>query len=383
MTVGWCSVQGTDAHAGDVRFSDCSRREASDLCIHMLFVLIKALKLRAETPLAWQLGLVDRELEGILGPPDETCGSNRAKKCSNGVPIVRKPLLQEDPCPICYEDMQKSGLRELVFCRRGCGGNVHGRCMRIWVTHQRRNDQDLSCPLCRAEWGEFLWTPPSRRGRPTRELKKPSITCSECKCFSITGQKDVCKSVGTAPDTSRKIAACRPRCSSAPWRIEAGNGDKSTRGCSGRRGTHCVHRTVVKIQSVEDDVLMNGVQGSHTHSSDTTARQTGAGGPTKLDAEGQSTIKNAGGHVNNTGQGLSPGAATSVHTSHGPHKPTQLPSSRSFAIPPRHCKTRGMYSPNYARGEQKLGAVAGSGEGGVDALDKFISARACKVLTPQ
>lgn len=37
--------------------------------------------------------------------------------------------LQEDPCPICYEDLVDADLDALVWCRFGCGRNVHGKCM--------------------------------------------------------------------------------------------------------------------------------------------------------------------------------------------------------------------------------------------------------------
>lgn len=42
---------------------------------------------------------------------------------------VHVVALQEEPCPICYEDMAGQDIDLLVWCHGGCGRNVHGRCM--------------------------------------------------------------------------------------------------------------------------------------------------------------------------------------------------------------------------------------------------------------
>ncbi|GFH25055.1 uncharacterized protein HaLaN_22951 [Haematococcus lacustris] len=54
----------------------------------------------------------------------------------------------------------------MVWCRYGCGSNVHGKCMNIWAEHQTKAlGKELSCPLCRTAWGEFSWRapPPPRK----------------------------------------------------------------------------------------------------------------------------------------------------------------------------------------------------------------------------
>lgn len=41
---------------------------------------------------------------------------------------------------------------------------------RVWAEHQTRTlGKELSCPLCRAEWGEFKWRPPPAPRRKRRE----------------------------------------------------------------------------------------------------------------------------------------------------------------------------------------------------------------------
>lgn len=50
--------------------------------------------------------------------------------------------MQEEPCSICYGDMagssQKGRAGELVWCKQGCGHNVHARCLHVWAKHQVR-----------------------------------------------------------------------------------------------------------------------------------------------------------------------------------------------------------------------------------------------------
>ncbi len=53
--------------------------------------------------------------------PDGAHVSSWLPACCRGV--------QEEPCPICYEDMVGQDLDNLVWCRYGCGRNVHGKCM--------------------------------------------------------------------------------------------------------------------------------------------------------------------------------------------------------------------------------------------------------------
>ena len=44
--------------------------------------------------------------------------------------VKRRSLDDEEPCPICYEDMASADPDALVWCKHGCGRNIHGKCMR-------------------------------------------------------------------------------------------------------------------------------------------------------------------------------------------------------------------------------------------------------------
>ncbi|GMH33476.1 hypothetical protein BSKO_01310 [Bryopsis sp. KO-2023] len=125
------------------------------------------------------------ELESVLSCSILGDKTKTRKKASNknSEKMVRKPLDEEDPCPICYEDMQQCSLKQLVFCRNGCGRNVHGRCLRIWSEHQRSKGAELSCPLCRVGWGSFNWVPPpdANRKPKNKTLSRKSTHCSACK----------------------------------------------------------------------------------------------------------------------------------------------------------------------------------------------------------
>ncbi|KAL6750982.1 hypothetical protein V8C86DRAFT_2793293 [Haematococcus lacustris] len=150
----------------------------AELCLHLLFVLVKVLRVPASNPLVWQLSLTDRELEEVLRCgllPDRPAHDERpvgrskttgSQAGSTPGQVKRKELDEEEPCPICYEDMAGLAPEFMVWCRYGCGSNVHGKCMNIWAEHQTKAlGKELSCPLCRAAWGEFSWRapPPPRK----------------------------------------------------------------------------------------------------------------------------------------------------------------------------------------------------------------------------
>lgn len=48
----------------------------------------------------------------------------------------------EGDCVICQES-----LKQLVWCRNGCGTNLHQTCATQWL-----ETGNATCPVCRAEW---------------------------------------------------------------------------------------------------------------------------------------------------------------------------------------------------------------------------------------
>ncbi len=66
---------------------------------------------------------------------------------------VARKLLQDSPCPVCFEDFAGQRVRT-AYCKFGCGANVHAACMDAWKNKRNRdhNRGPLTCVLCRAPW---------------------------------------------------------------------------------------------------------------------------------------------------------------------------------------------------------------------------------------
>ena len=61
-------------------------------------------------------------------------------------------LEADESCCVCYEEMADAD--NLSYCKFGCGRNLHTECMERWVKHKVQNAQEVSCPLCRTDWGK-------------------------------------------------------------------------------------------------------------------------------------------------------------------------------------------------------------------------------------
>ncbi|GLC40238.1 hypothetical protein PLESTB_001310400 [Pleodorina starrii] len=173
-----------------------------ELCLHILFVMVKVLRVPVGNPLLWQLSLSDRELEEVLRcsmqperPPQEAAKAKPAADKTLAGQVKRREIEEEDPCPICYEDLAGQDLDNLVWCRFGCGRNVHGKCMGVWMEHQVQSlGKELTCPLCRSDWGEFKWRPPppKRKGRAERRDVHYGAHCGACKQAPLLGKRFRC-----------------------------------------------------------------------------------------------------------------------------------------------------------------------------------------------
>jgi hypothetical protein len=54
-------------------------------------------------------------------------------------------------CPICCDELVSKGTKEeLVYCKSGCGNNLHKSCFKQWAATKR--GQSVTCPYCRQIW---------------------------------------------------------------------------------------------------------------------------------------------------------------------------------------------------------------------------------------
>ena len=188
----------TDVHVPDfVGSRSGSSRAGSHVCKHLMRVYMRVLGVSRDDPALCQVALLQSELAAMLSRPSAAqratlaaASAREAYLCAAGLPRgseedapapVRRrptrriprvpdgkiandaddvPIAEEDDeepkCPVCFEDVEDAADRaagsldpsSVWWCRGGCGGNVHARCMRMWI----QKSGSSTCPLCRAPW---------------------------------------------------------------------------------------------------------------------------------------------------------------------------------------------------------------------------------------
>lgn len=195
----YCSCGGVDA-------------EHSVLCVHVLFVMVKVLRVPAENPMVWQLSLVDGELESVLAfrytmSRREHKRHDYLRRRSGGAGCATIPpqaqqddgLIplgcaddSDDVCPVCLDEL-RGGL--LTYCVKSCGRLCHVRCM---LEYARHHNGCVKCPLCRENWGgeevvaalRRRLSDEPRRGKPGSETHL--VRCSHCRARPIVGERFRC-----------------------------------------------------------------------------------------------------------------------------------------------------------------------------------------------
>ena len=102
---------------------------------------------------AWLLQLSGEDAHLLTQP------SLAPRPSSGGGGVARRPLEDDECCPVCFEPMEEAEAARpgvLLWCRGSCGRSLHGACLRVWARHQcHAEDAALTCPMCRAPWGEL------------------------------------------------------------------------------------------------------------------------------------------------------------------------------------------------------------------------------------
>lgn len=103
----------------------------------------------------------------------------------------------------------------IIYCRYGCGNNVHVKCMKVWAEHQRSTGENIiKCPLCRVDFGSF-------------QVCKPgkgiifSIKWFAIEWFPCIIQWDVCKTWTSSPWTTPVDLLHGPLRGPSPWSTHA------------------------------------------------------------------------------------------------------------------------------------------------------------------
>lgn len=191
------------AQLGDPHRCSCPQA-GSELCDHLLFVLLRVLRLPPDNALSWQLGWTDAEVSAALTHnqrrerSQESARRRRsARKRGSGAAagddadggadgVSRHPLDPDEVCPICQEDMREADI--LVWCRVACGKSIHARCMRVWAQHQEGIGEEVTCPLCRKPWGERAAARIAREvGSRQPARRHQGVSCLACRARPVCG----------------------------------------------------------------------------------------------------------------------------------------------------------------------------------------------------
>ncbi|PRP75555.1 hypothetical protein PROFUN_09041 [Planoprotostelium fungivorum] len=168
-----------EVRIGNLQSCSCP---SPSICIHILFVMLKVYRLPPENPLTWQLSLVDDEIEKIVAGraraqrllvearPVPTEEVKEGKKEAE-VEVERREPLEDEVCPICLDDLAD---QDMGWCRY--------ECLNHYAQHALSTGTPIKCPLCRHNWGQFEFTPPSTlqsRGG-SRPVYTTNILCDHC-----------------------------------------------------------------------------------------------------------------------------------------------------------------------------------------------------------
>lgn len=102
----------------------------------------------------------EENINGIINKAEKTDKESENKKEKQ---IIQKPIDKEEECGICFESLlngnntssSSSSSSNIVWCRKGCGNNLHKSCLQRWSKAIAKSEgQYTNCPLCRAEWIE-------------------------------------------------------------------------------------------------------------------------------------------------------------------------------------------------------------------------------------
>ncbi|KAI8615832.1 hypothetical protein BC830DRAFT_256731 [Chytriomyces sp. MP71] len=139
----------------------------NDLCVHILWVMIKVFRVSLESDVLYQNSLVEREIAELMDSRrrrkilPESSDSTVSDIKQNEAPLLKghvrqRPIEDGDICPICMEDLDIN-IGAITYCKLSCGNNIHIKCMKILMDHQTKNMglENIKCPLCRKDFGKY------------------------------------------------------------------------------------------------------------------------------------------------------------------------------------------------------------------------------------
>eukprot|EP00850_Spirogloea_muscicola_P000770 SM000003S11015 [mRNA] locus=s3:290395:294938:- [translate_table: standard] len=148
----------------------CPDNARGNVCKHLLFVMLRVLKVPQDNPCIWQKALLADEVASLLLNNDSSAelaglrastgvleqfqalSGASTSAVSGAAPPSTAPRELEGDCPICYEPLANdSGQpKEPVVSCKVCGNNVHRDCFQHWKSS--KTAAGVTCIFCRAPW---------------------------------------------------------------------------------------------------------------------------------------------------------------------------------------------------------------------------------------
>ncbi|KAK3716946.1 hypothetical protein QZH41_014638 [Actinostola sp. cb2023] len=185
---------------GDLHSCTCSTfMKEKELCIHILWVLLKKFRVPTENAVVFQLSLVEREINevirGAFAQHRQPGNQYQNAHADNRDKLKQKDIAEDDVCPICQDELLTKSGEPLTYCKYGCGNSIHLKCMKVWAEHQRSTGEKImKCPLCRVDFGSFqelldeFHKSSKKKTRAERQDIHLGAMCHKCRFCPIAGK---------------------------------------------------------------------------------------------------------------------------------------------------------------------------------------------------
>ncbi len=168
------SVLGSTGNVYNVKiekFPSCTCPDTALCCKHILFVLLRVLKVPKKCPLIYQNALLQHELRFLFEGSPNPGNHIFAKEAVINAFIRASVTESEDAaasiryadmeagaeCPICFEELKKSTdnneetKEETIMSCVTCSKYIHTDCISLW---KKSSPKPTTCPLCRQLWSD-------------------------------------------------------------------------------------------------------------------------------------------------------------------------------------------------------------------------------------
>ena len=162
----------------------CTCKEKDDLCIHILYILIKYFGIPVDNPMLIKQPLSEHDVNLIIDGKVRAAAPRKPqptyKTKSGKTKVKRLPITEEDVCPICYDSLCDCDKSKIAWCRCGCGGNFHRKCVKEWIDSRRMYGEEPTCPICRTKLDMLgINAPPKKKPPPSNA--PPNLTPEEIR----------------------------------------------------------------------------------------------------------------------------------------------------------------------------------------------------------